>query len=190
MRNIKKIVSLVLIFMMVLSISLPASAASSGGTWEITDYETDESIIDFPIQVVYLPKAQVEAIEDLLVETDGAKEYLFDLGVQAFTKAVADKIKAKFAISIHPLVTFGYTCYQLAELMVDDHFASEFLDTKNSSSSGAIKYTTYRSISGDVFSEFDVWDGNYMPTRIDFRYTNGYAYGKITVGVYKMPSIG
>jgi hypothetical protein len=190
MKNIKKIASLVLIFMMVLSISIPASAATSpGGTWEITDYETDESIIDFPIQVVYLPKDQVKAIGDALIKSDDLIKFIRDFGVQGFTKVIADKVKAKYAISLHPLLTWGYTCFQLAEILADAHFRNDFLDAKNSSSSGTIKYTTYRSISGDVFYEFDVWDGTYMPTRIDFRYTNGYAYGKITVGVFKMPSL-
>lgn len=191
MRNMKKVVSLVLIFMMVLSISLPASAAtsSSGGTWEISTYSTNESIIDFPIKVVYLPKSQVEALEDLLVETNGAKEFLFDAGVQTLTTSIANTIKTKFAVNIHPLVKWGWTCYQLAELMIQDRFNSEFLDTKNRSSTGAIKYTTYRTIDGVDVSEFDVWDGYNMPDIIDFRYTNGWAYGHTTIGVYKMPTI-
>lgn len=189
MFKIKKVLALVLACVLTLGISLPSFATYStqGGTWEITDYQTQESIIDFPVKVVYLSPDQVNALRDLIVETNGVKKALLDLGIQTFTSAIATTLKSTYGITLSPLAVYGWTCYQLASAAANDHFNKDFLDAKNNSSSGTVKYTTYRTIAGVEQAEFDPWDGSYMPEFIDFRYTKGFAWGTVTIGVYKMP---
>lgn len=159
-------------------------SAMVGGTWTITDLRAPNGgVIEHPTKIVYMPKSEVDALNDYYVSSSAVKDYLLTAGLTKLTETAAKQILTKYGVNLVPLVGWTIIGIELLSAANDQRMRNSFLDAKNSGS-GTIKYVESYILGGGPTAKYEVWGGSYMPFAVDLPYTDGYAVGSIDIGVY------
>jgi len=195
--NSKKVVSLILAFVIVFASSSTTIKAdptglylnsTKGGTWT-WDYKDihckDSYIIEIPQRIVFIPYSGVNAIYDSLVEKDAFNKTVKKVGIKAvITKSVA-KVAAKYGLKLTPLVGHALTLYDLSKAAESDYTNKAVIKARKAKKGLRIEYysdnfnhiTTYRMGNWN--------DAPYISYHQKLRKNDGYVSGKIETGVYK-----
>lgn len=160
--------------------------SSLGGTWTMYNMHAPNGGVEgFTTKVVYMPQSQVQALNDYYLSSSAVKDYLIALGLTKLTETAAKQILIKYGTNLVPLVGWTIIGIELFGAARDQMLRNSFLNAKNSSVSGTIKYVENYVAGVGTFAKYEVWGGSFMPLCIDIPYCDGYVIGNIRIGVYE-----